>query len=219
MSSPEPKAVPSVWVTWLAKLMADELQCHWSAWFRSHYTYEKVPSSFDSAQWKARHRGLLNQRVTWLEAEGYAIFMEGENWFEVLGRQHSIKVSGKPDLVAICGDDAWVEDCKTGKPKDADLYQVLLYMLLVPLSVERCQGRQLEGRLVYRDSMIAVPASHVNAEFKAQMRAAIAILSNLTPARKVPSFQECRFCDIPVQCCPERVMDKLTKDQEKHDLF
>ncbi|MBW4469173.1 MAG: PD-(D/E)XK nuclease family protein [Stenomitos rutilans HA7619-LM2] len=117
MSPSESKNVPSVWVTWLAKLMADELQCHWSVWFRSHYSYEKLPSNFDSAQWKARHRQLLNQRVTCLEAEGAALFVEGENWFEVLGRQHTIKVSGKPDLVAIRENDAWVEDCKTGKPK------------------------------------------------------------------------------------------------------
>ncbi|MBW4692299.1 MAG: CRISPR-associated protein Cas4 [Lyngbya sp. HA4199-MV5] len=215
----ELKAVPSVWVTWLAKLMADELQCQWSAWFRSHYTYEKLPSNFDSAQWKARHRELLNQRVTCLEAEGAAIFVEGENWFEVLGRQHSIKVSGKPDLVAILGDDAWVEDCKTGKPKDADLYQVLLYMLLVPLSVERCQGRRLEGRLVYPDSMIDVPAGQVNAEFKAQLRETIATLSNPTQARKVPSFQECRYCDISAEYCLERVESKSTDYGSMHDLF
>ena len=219
MSSPESKAVPSVWITWLAKLMSDELQCHWSAWFRSHYSYEKLPSNFDSAQWKARHRGLLNQRVTCLEAEGATIFVEGENWFEMTGRQYLIKVSGKPDLIALRGNDVWVEDCKTGKPKDADLYQVLLYMLLVPLSVERCQGRQLEGRLVYPDSIIDVPASQVNTEFKTQFRAAIATLSNSTPARKVPSFQECRFCDIPPQCCAERVADKPAEGQEKHDLF
>lgn len=41
--------------------------------------------------------------------------------------------------------------------------------------------------------------------FKEQFRGAIALLSSGTPARKVPSFQECRFCDIPAQCCPERV--------------
>jgi PD-(D/E)XK nuclease superfamily len=199
--------------------MADELQCQWSAWFRSHYRYEKLPSNFDSAQWIARHRGLLNQRVACLEQEGCAVFVEGENWFELQGRQHAIRVSGKPDIVAVRGDAAWVEDCKTGKPKNADLYQVLLYMLLVPVSVERCRGLKLEGRLVYADSVINVPTSQVDAEFKAQFLEAIALLSRSTPARKVPSFQECRFCDIPSQSCPERVETMPNQTTDNHNLF
>lgn len=219
MAPYESKSLPSVWVTWLAKLMADELQCHWSAWFRSHYTYEKLPSNFDSAKWSARHRGLLNQRVACLEAEGCTVYLEGENWFEVAGRQYAIRVVGKPDIVTMRGDTAWVEDCKTGKPKNADLYQVLLYMLLLPLSVERCRGLRLEGRLVYPDSLIDVPANQVNAEFKAQFREAIALLSSKTSARKVPSFQECRFCDIPSECCPERVDKPKNQDLETQDLF
>ncbi len=101
MAPYESKAMPSVWLTWLAKLMADELQCQRSAWFRSHYTYEKLPSNFDSAKWSARHRELLHQRMTCLKAEGWEVFVEGENWFEVPGRQHAVKVAGKPDLVAI----------------------------------------------------------------------------------------------------------------------
>ena len=213
------KSVPSVWITWLSKLMADELQCHWSVWFRSHYTYEKLPVNFDSAKWSARHQGLLNQRLTSLEEEGYLSYVEGENWFEVPGRQYAIRVAGKPDIVAICGDSTWVEDCKTGKPKNADLYQVLLYMLLVPLSIERCRGRQLDGRLVYADGIIDIPASQVNSEFKAQLREMIATLSSTTPARKVPSFQECRYCDISTQYCPERVETKLDQNLKHHDLF
>lgn len=219
MAPYESKSLPSVWITWLAKLMADELQCQWSAWFRSHYTYEKLPSNFDSAKWVARHRRLVNQRVACLEMEGCAVYVEGENWFEVAGRQFAIRVAGKPDIVAIRGDTAWVEDCKTGKPKNADLCQVLLYMLLVPLSVERCRGLQLEGWLVYSDCIIDVSASQVNAEFKAQFREAIALLSNKAPARKVPSFQECRYCDISVHYCSVRVEARSVENSEIIDLF
>jgi hypothetical protein len=177
MAPYESKSIPSVWVTWLAKLMVDELQCQWSAWFRSHYTYEKLPSNFDSTKWSARHRGLVGQRVEGLKTEGSAVYVEGENWFEVTGQQHAIRVAGKPDIVTIRGDTAWVEDCKTGKPKNADLYQVLLYMLLVPLGVERCRGLRLDGRLVYPDHMIDVPTNQLSAEFKAQFREAIALFN------------------------------------------
>lgn len=199
--------------------MADEVQCHWSAWFRSHYTYEKLPSDFDASGWKAKHRVLLDERVADLEAEGHLVSVEGENWFEVPGRQFAVTVAGKPDIVAICGDQGWVEDCKTGKPKNSDLYQVLLYMLLVPLSVERCRGLLLEGRLVYVDSVIDIPSTQVNEEFKAQLRDAIALLSSTEPPRKVPSFQECRFCDISTGLCPERIESKSTESSTAHNLF
>jgi CRISPR/Cas system-associated exonuclease Cas4 (RecB family) len=215
----ESKSTPTVWITWLSKLMADELQCHWSAWFRSHYTYEKLPSNFDSSRWKARHRSLLDERVAWLESEGYRVYLEGENWFGVPGRQYSITVSGKPDIVAICGDQAWVEDRKTGRPKSSDLFQVLLYMVLVPAGVKHCQGLKLEGRLVYPDSVIDVEASQVDEEFKAQLRAAIATLSNINSPRKVPSIRECRYCDIPAKCCPERIEDQPSNSSANHELF
>ncbi|MBD2070284.1 hypothetical protein H6F93_22690 [Leptolyngbya sp. FACHB-671] len=55
--------------------------------------------------------------------------------------------------------------------------------------------------------------------FKEQFRGAIATLASSTTARKVPSFQECRFCDIPSQCCPERVENPPDQSLENHDLF
>ena len=219
MTPLQAKSVPLVWITWLSKLMADEVQCHWSAWFRSHYAYEKLPSDFDAAGWKAEHRALLDEQVADLEAEGHSVYVEGENWFEVPGRQFAVTVAGKPDIVVICGDQGWVEDCKTGRPKNSDLYQVLLYMLLVPLSVERCRGLRLEGRLVYADSVIDIPSTQVNEEFKAQLRDAIALLSSTEPPRKVPSFQECRFCDISADYCPQRVNTQVDHCGTEHELF
>lgn len=221
------KPTPSVWITWLAKMMADELQCHWAVWFRSHCTYEKLPSNFDSASWIARHRTLLDERVASLEREGCSVSVEGENWFEVPGRQYAITVAGKPDIIAVQGDRAWVEDCKTGKPKNSDLYQVLLYMLLVPVGVERCRGMTLEGRLVYSDSVIDISVSQVNEEFRVQLKGAIRALNRQANAtinssehpRKVPAFRECRYCDIPHHCCSERIDTRPNSGSENHSLF
>jgi PD-(D/E)XK nuclease superfamily len=208
-----------IWVTWLARLMADEVQCHWSVWFRTHYRYEKLSTNFDSAKWNANHRALVNDRVHELEAQGYTVYIEGENWFEVLGRSFAVKVAGKPDILAISGNQGYVEDCKTGRKKNSDLYQVLIYMLLLPVSSPRCRGLDLEGRLVYVDGAIEIEATQVDEEFKAQFREAIATLSSATPSRKVPSFQECRYCDISTQYCSERVEENRAETVEEHDLF
>lgn len=214
----EPKQFPSVWVTWLAKLMTDEIQCPWSVWFRTHYQYEKLSRNFDSAKWNANHKALLNDRSQ-LQTEGWAVYVEGENWFEIVGRQYAIRIAGKPDILAILDDQICVEDCKTGRKKNSDLYQELLYMLLLPLSHPKCQGRRLEGQLIYLDAVIDVGSELVNEAFKGQFRETIATLSNTNPARKVPSFHECRYCDIPSKCCSERVESSVIGEVENHDLF
>lgn len=219
MASYESKSLPTVWITWLAKLMADEVQCQWSVWFRTHYRYEKLSTRFDSVCWSANHRVLLDQRIRELELEGYTVYVEGENWFEVAGRSHRVKVAGKPDILAIRDNQAVIEDCKTGRKKNSDLYQILVYLLLLPLATTRCQRLSLAGRLVYLDGVVEIQPDHLNEEFKEQLRSAIATLSSTTPARKVPSFQECRYCDIPVQCCSQRVENSPQESLTDHDLF
>lgn len=215
----EPKPFPSIWVTWLARLMADEIQCHWAIWFRTHYKYEKLISSFDSAKWNANHQALLRSRVRDLEAEGYPVYLEGENWFEITGKSFPVKVSGKPDIVVIGSDGGFVEDCKTGRRKNSDFYQVLIYLLLLPISHPQYRGLNLAGRLVYSTEVIEIESDQINEEFKAQFREAIALLSSATPSRKVPSYQECRYCDISAQYCSERVDVKQDQGLENHNLF
>lgn len=215
----EPKPFPSIWVTWLARLMADEIQCHWAIWFRTHYKYEKLISSFDSAKWNANHQALLRSRVRDLEAEGYTVYLEGENWFEITGKSFPVKVSGKPDIVVIGSDGGFVEDCKTGRRKNSDFYQVLIYLLLLPISHPQYRGLSLAGRLVYSTEVIEIESDQINEEFKAQFREAIALLSSATPSRKVPSYQECRYCDISAQYCSERVDVKQDQGLENHNLF
>jgi len=213
------KQFPSVWISWLAKLMTAEIQCPWSVWFRTHYKYDRLNRDFDSAKWNASHRALLENRLLRLRVEGWAVFVEGENWFEIVGRQYAVKIAGKPDILAVRDQQVWVEDCKTGRKKNSDLYQALLYMLLLPLSHSQCRGMKLQGRLVYPDGTIDISSDQVDEEFKAHFREAIALLSSTDPTQKVPSFQGCRFCDISRLYCPERIDSKPDPDQPDHKLF
>jgi PD-(D/E)XK nuclease superfamily len=161
----------------------------------------------------------LTYRISNLQTEGFTVCVEGENWFEVSGRDRPIKVLGKPDIVAIQGERVFVEDCKTGQNKNSDLYQIPIYLLLLPVSTTKYRGVSLKGRLVYTDSVIEIQNELVDREFKVQFREAIAFLSSTIPARKVPSFQTCHYCDISAQYCPERVEEDLTESAEDHDLF
>ncbi len=199
--------------------MTDEIQCSWSVWFRTHYKYEKLNRDFDSARWNASHRALLSDRLSQLQSEGSAVSIEGENWFEIVGRQYAVRIAGKPDILVLEDEQIWVEDCKTGRKKNSDLYQVLLYMLLLPLSHSKCRGMKLQGRLVYPDGAIDISSDQVDEAFKAQFRQTVATLSNATPAQKVPSFQECRYCDISREYCLERIESSQPEGINEHDLF
>ena len=208
---------PFIWVTWLSKIMAGEKQCEWASWFRSHYVWDKLPSGLDVAKWTADHAQLLRARKAELEAEGFTVYAEDQNSFKLVG-QTGIEVSGKPDLVAIRGQEAYVEDCKTGSPRNSDHFQVLVYMLSLPYVEGPCKGRKLEGRLIYGSRIVDVPSSKIDADLKELFRKTVLAIGRLEPAPKVASWGECRYCDISRTDCPERI-DVETEVVTDHGLF
>jgi hypothetical protein len=208
---------PFIWVSWLSKLMAGEKQCEWASWFRSHYVWEKVPSGLDLAKWTADHAQLLRARKAELEAEGFTVYAEDQNSFTLVG-ETGIEVSGKPDLVAIRGQDAYVEDCKTGTPRHSDHFQVMVYMLALPHVEGPWKGRRIEGRIVYSTAVVDVPASKIDAGLKELFRKTVLTIGDHEPARRAPSWGECRYCDISKGDCPERI-EIERRATSTHDLF
>ncbi len=208
---------PFIWVSWLSKHMAGEKQCEWASWFRSHYVWEKLPSGLDLAKWTAAHAQLLRTRKAELEADGFTVYTEDQNSFTLMGKT-GIEVSGKPDIVAIRGDQAYVEDCKTGTPRHSDHFQVLVYMLALPHVDGPWTGLKIDGRLIYSNTVADVPSSRMDAELKELFRSAVLRIGGSEPARKIPSWGECRYCDISRSDCPERV-EMGHKAVNGHDLF
>lgn len=207
---------PYVWASWISKLMAGENQCKWAAWFHAHYKADKVPSDFNSATWTAEHNQLLQNRKKALQAEGFTVYVEDQNSFRLVSKS-GITVSGKADIVAIKEDEAYVEDCKTGNPKHSDHMQVLIYMLALPRAAPHCGGKSFEGRVVYKDSVVDVPSAKINESLKVLFKETVRDVGGSEPLEKVPSWNECRYCDITKVDCPERVAaEPAAKD---HDLF
>jgi hypothetical protein len=206
-----------IWVSWLSKLMAGEKQCEWASWFRSHYIWQKLPSGLDLAKWTADHAQLLRSRKAALEAEGFTVYAEDQNSFTLVG-ETGIEVSGKPDLVAIRGSEAYVEDCKTGTPRHSDHFQVLVYMLALPHVEGPWKGRRIEGRLVYGGTIVDVPSSKIDADLKELFRKTVLMVGGPEPARKAPSWGECRYCDISKADCPQRI-EIQTEAVKDHGLF
>jgi len=196
---------PFIWVTWLSRLMAGERHCQWASWFRCHYEWSKVPSGCDLARWTADHAELVRTRRVALEAQGFTVYTEEQNSFTLIGAT-GIEVSGKPDIVAIKGTQTYVEDCKTGTPRHCDHLQVLVYMLSLPHVEGHCKGRRLEGRIVYKNTIVDVPSSRVDDDLRELFRKTVLTIGWPEPAKKVPSWGECRYCDISQADCPQRIL-------------
>jgi hypothetical protein len=111
-----------------------------------------------------------------------------------------------------------VEDCKTGTPRHSDHFQVLVYMLSLPHVDGPWKGLKLEGRIVYSHTVVDVPSSKIDADLKELFRKTVLTIGGPEPARKVPSWGECRYCDISRADCPERI-EIIPKTSGNHDLF
>ena len=131
---------------------------------------------------------------------------ENQNSFTLRGATATL--AGRPDLIAIKGRDAVIIDAKTGRASPHHAVQVLTYMYAVPRAVERYRGMEFRGHVIYPDSNVTVPASGVDGKFIDRLGALIRRLADETPARRIPSAHECRWCDITVADCPGRVEGK-----------
>ena len=127
-----------MWTTWLARLLAGESSCEWASWFRSHYQdWTKPPSDFDQARWMLDLTALVNKEWESRERLGYTVFTENQNAFRLRGKFATL--AGRPDLIAVKGQDVVIIDAKTGKPSPAHAAWVLIYMYAVPKALREYQ--------------------------------------------------------------------------------
>ena len=208
-----PRDTTFTWVAWIAKLLVGESACTWAGWFKSHFQdNETVDSDFDSAGWNVLHTQTTRELADRLQAEGCEVFIENQNYIRVPSSRSRSVIAGKPDLVAVDPNGrATVYDVKTGRRRDSHDAQVKLYMYLLPRTRgSRWREMTLDGCVVYRDGYEKrIPASAVDGEFLGALKSLMTTIVSDAPARRVPSVQECRFCDISSADCPERMDEEV----------
>jgi hypothetical protein len=231
---------PYVWVTWIAGLIAGDDNCWWAAWFRAHHKFTKRDRDGDLDGYKRKHAAALRVYAAVLEGDGYTVYLEGMNEFKIEGRVAII--SGKPDIVAvkklfrarpvrviepityeetdaIQQDEVYdvvVVDVKTGKKRDKDRGQVLLYLFAYTI-VEHPgfpKGTPIRGRLIYQDTDIHIPADALGPDVRARIIEALQLVGHHNQPRRVPSFSECLFCDISKHDCPDRIDEAVITTTE-----
>ena len=116
-------------------------------------------------------------------------------------------------------DEAVIVDAKTGQEGPSHAVQVMIYMYAVPTALERYRKAKLHGQVTYRDHTVHIPADAVDERFVQNLGALIRRLSADEPARRVPSRQERRFCDISAADCPERMDNHEPKAVRTEDFL
>ena len=170
---------------------------------RTTRTSTGIPSDFDLADWQRQHTALLARTTEWWEDHGAKVRLEQQNAFRLRGE--TAVLAGRPDLVAIRNERIDVIDVKTGEPRPWHYQQMLLYMYALRISLDVPFGVHLAGEIVYPDKTVNVRPGAVHQGFVRDLGDLIRRLASDRPARKVPSGPECRFCDIGLEDCPDRV--------------
>jgi len=123
-----------------------------------------------------------------------------------------------PDLITIDSKDHYtVYDVKTGNQRQSDIMQLMLYMLLLPMG-SQCSGRALDGCLVYKSgNRLDIPSNAIDAKFKDNVSYFLGLLESSDEPFKLPHPYECRFCDINIQDCSDR-MEFTELEEEPPEL-
>ena len=201
---PQRREHPYIWATWLPRLMTGESSCEWAIWFKAHdVEWTRQPSDFDQAQWLLSHTALVNERIRNWEVGGFEVDVEAQNRFELRGRTATL--AGRPDIISHREDEAVIVHAKTGHDSPSHAVLVMIYLYAVPKALKRYRNANLSGQVTNRDHTVRVPAEAVDEKFIQNLGALIRRLSTDEPARRVPSRQECQFCDITAADGPQRV--------------
>ena len=199
---------PYIWATWLPRLLTGERSCEWAIWFKArHQGWNRKPSDFNQADWLARHTALLNEhRDRWIQS-GYDVRVENQNAFQLRG--HSAILAGKPDLLVLNKNRILVIEFKTGQELPWHKFQVMTYMYAMPKALPEYRHFKFAGEIVYNNRTECVPQGGIDQDFVQNLGSLIRRIAAPEPPVRVPSAQECRFCDITLGRLPRTHRERL----------
>ena len=125
-----------IWVTWIRGLLIGDQSCVFPSWAKTHFqNLDKVISDFDFTSWRINHTRLLREVAEERTASGETVTVERQN--KLTYRLPSATIGGQPDLLAVSpdGQKVTVWEAKTGKPRESDKAQCMIYMYLLRQSL------------------------------------------------------------------------------------
>jgi hypothetical protein len=201
--------LPAFWVTSLAKILVGEQPCQFETWMKAHYEIEKRPRSDAGslAKWKADHTEQLQAEIVRLKAAGWRCTIE--KYFRVTGQ--TAILAGKPDVIVQAPNKRpKIVDVKSGRERDSDTMQVLIYMVTIPMAWQ-APTMIFDGEVVYPTYRIHVEPAEAEA-IRPKLFALVKQLAGTTRPDPTPSEVNCRFCDVNETDCPQRYVATETVD-------
>ncbi len=192
----EKRNSPYIWVSWLAEIMSGDLSCHWKVWFKTHNKLTKKQSSdFDSVAWKINHTKKLTEVKDRLIKNNQNPKLE--KYIEYKIPNSNAIIQGRIDCAIETEDTITIYECKTGKERDSDQAQVMLYMYIL----SKNSKKQIKGIISYNDKEIEIILPE---NFEENFNFFVNKLISIECPIKNPG-NDCRFCDITKEDCPERI--------------
>lgn len=204
--------LPVFWATQIAKVLVGEQPCLLSPWAKAWKSYEPQPRHDQAALtlWKAKHTGLLAATRSRLTGEGWRL--DVERFWQVTG--HAAIVKGKADLVCQQkGKRPLVVDAKGGAPRDSDLAQVLIYMVMLPIAWNK-PHIVFDGRVVYETHEVPLTPAQAD-ELRPRLMEMLRRLGKPEPPEATPGRDACRWCEVPDSICAVRYTDDLVAVSEE----
>jgi len=196
-----PRGNPYIWVTWLSSLMSGDNPCQWQPWFRAnHQLATEQPSDFDLIGWKMNHTRMLIELADELDRREGALIRTEVELKHDFERLHGT-LAGKADLICREPDAITVIDCKTGKERDSDKVQVMIYMWMMSKTAYWAE-KPIRGEVAYSNTR--VPIEKLPNDFEDNLNYFIKLLCRKKPPRTTTG-SACKFCKITKGDCPDRV--------------
>jgi CRISPR/Cas system-associated exonuclease Cas4 (RecB family) len=195
------RAYPYIWVTWLSSIMSGDNPCKWQPWFKANYKMEKEqPSDFDLTSWKIKHTRLLTELSEELElVDGIELRIEEELKFTFEETQTIL--AGKADCICKRSKIITIYECKTGKERESDKVQVMIYMWLLS-NDPRTSNHTILGEVVYSDKRVRI--AKLDESFESDLLYFVKLLSRKKPPQKSPG-SACKICKITSDDCDKRI--------------
>jgi CRISPR/Cas system-associated exonuclease Cas4 (RecB family) len=189
------RGAPTVWVTWLAKALADPAHCRLPAWALTRFSVTTDDSY--SGDWAVKHAAIIGKVQQRLAAAGRSSEVEKD---VTLISRTGLPIAGSIDVWAPQVDDsaAVAIDAKTGKHNPAHRLQVNLYQLITKATGEAVMPPR--GMLSYQDRDVWINPAEASAELVSQVAELMEIIATDRQPAAAPSKSNCRFCSLKGIC-------------------
>jgi hypothetical protein len=152
--------------------------------------------------WKAEHTTQLSELAKRATSRGWKV--DVERYFRVEGK--TAIVAGKADLICTEPKEAdkrpLIVDAKTGKPRDSDVAQVMIEIILIPMAWSK--DIKFDGVVDYAHDPVVKIQHHEAMALKPKLMKLISDLGTLPRPEPTPGRDACQFCPVPESECSAR---------------